>query len=384
LEGGTVSRIEAVSDIHCAHRPLPFSTLPLVDRCGDVLRYNRGRRRVIFTHVKTVRRYLLACLAVGALLIAGCGPQRGSTTAAPASCSHAFAAQFSFGDCFANRIPAQTLRDALFPVVDPRAVVHRLTGLRLNGIFVAYLGSDDLDRSHPKGPLIVVDFAFGTPPRPGQKSHAGHPTYVTVWEDANQWYLTDHHPSREPEHAPGWWLYRDHFSRYRMEFQVSTDGTEQQVVTVARTIIRGVHAQPVRPVPAPRLYVHAPAGSLRSGHPATFFVLNNGRASGQPAVDDLVLPGGWKPPKVQAAYSGQAGGGDNVPWLTRRSKTIWNLQFGDCDEIELIVIPVGSGIHRLRIRTYRVTIRPDGTIEPGSRSLVPHGGYDWEGQVQSV
>jgi hypothetical protein len=335
--------------------------------------------------MKTVPRHPTVCLAFAALLVAGCGAHHGSPAqAATSSCASGFAGQFSWGGCFPDRIPAPIVRDATIPVVDPRSIVHRLTGLRLDGIFVAYLGSDDLDPGHPKGPLMAADFTFGTPPQSGRKSQAGQATYVTVWEDAYDWYRMDHHPRREPENAPGWWLYRGHFSRYRMEFQVSTDGTEQQVVTIARTIIRGVHAQPVRPSPALRLYVHAPHGSPRVGQPATFFVLNNGRAAEQPAVFDLVLQGGWNPPKIQAAYSGQACGGDNVPWISRRSKTVWDLQFGDCDEIELIVTPLGSGLHRLRIRTYRVTVKPNGTIEPNSRSLVPHGGYQWEGQVQSA
>ncbi len=271
------------------------------------------------------------------------------------------------------------MRDAPIPVIDPRAIVRRVIRLSFNGVFVAYLGSDDSDRSHPKGPMVAADFAFGTPAQTGSAPHQLQAPYVTVWEDAYEWYRAEQIP--KIVHGAHWWVYSDHFSHYRMEFQISADGTKRQIVSIGRALAAAVHAESVRPAPTLRLYVKAPLGSLQSGQPATFLVLNNARIAQEPAAFDLLLQGGWQQPKIQAAYSGQACGGDNTPGLTQRGASDWELQFGDCDEIELTVTPASSGFHRLRIRTYRLAVKPDGKIDQSHRSVVPSGGYEWDGQV---
>src|SRR5579864_7431703 len=112
-------------------------------------------------------RFLTPGIAA-ALLIVGCGSCGGTSAEGGGSgCSPGFSGQYSWGDCFPENVPVQTVRDAPFPLIDPRLPVLKHTGLTLNGIFVAYLGSDDLDRSHPKGPLMAANFSFGTPPPPG-------------------------------------------------------------------------------------------------------------------------------------------------------------------------------------------------------------------------
>lgn len=275
--------------------------------------------------------------------------------------------------CFRSQIPARVLNSSPFTVIDPRAVVRSVTGLALSGIYVAYLGSDDPNVGHPLGPLMMADYVFGqAPPRSGNPHRSR--TYLTVWEDS---YMHIQHGGTLS--GPGWYDDQVVFPRRRLEMMVTTDGPQSWATTVAHALSHAIRMAPSRPPPPLRLYVRAPGPHVSVGQAVSFFVLNNTEAAKKPAAFELRVQGGWSKPRVLAPYDGQACGGDNIPALSGRSRTLWNLDFGDCREVSIVLTPTQPGPHSIVIQTYQLATDRSGTVIAGQRHLVPNGGFAWTG-----
>jgi hypothetical protein len=276
--------------------------------------------------------------------------------------------------CYRSQVPVQLLQSAPFTVRDPRQLVSSLTGLALSGIYVAQLGSDYEEPQHPLGPLMMVDYLFGSVPIHGAKGHSKGP-YVRVWEEG---YPTSGDAGLSSSSQDVW---NDGvtFSRERMEVQVGTNGPRRWATTLAHRISQAIRAHRVKPLPPLRLYVHGPRTHLAVGQPITFFILNNGRASHKAAAFDLIVHGGWGHPKALSPDQRGACGGDNEPALSSPTRTAWHLNFGDCDEVRIVITPTRPGMHSLIIRTYQVAAGPNGMVKPSRRHLVRDGGYTWTG-----
>jgi hypothetical protein len=279
--------------------------------------------------------------------------------------------------CYRFQVPSQLLRSAPFSVTDPRGQVRSLTGLELRGIYVARLGSDDGQQGHPLGPLTMVEYVFGAGP---QSTTAGRSaaSYVTVWEDGY-----DLHPNGGlSSRLDGRWYEIEVFGQRHTEVEVSTDGPRSWVTTLTRQISAAIRLLSPRPVPPLRLYAPRQAAHVAVGHAINFFILNNQRIAKKAAAFELVLRGSWSRPTVLSAYGGQACGGDNLPGLSRRNRTAWKLDFGDCGEVRIVEIPTHVGPHAILIHTYELPIGPNGVPEPARKRLVPGGGYAWTGSAR--
>jgi hypothetical protein len=149
--------------------------------------------------------------------------------------------------CYRSQIPTHLLDSAPFTVTDPRQVVSSITGLPLSGIYVARLGSDDPTIEHPLGPLMMVEYVFGTFPPPSGTHDSSH-SYVAVWEDGYQ----------RPSHGgldSGNGVYSEQvdFGNRRMEMSVTTNGPRPWETTLVHRISRAVRSEPSRPAPRLRL-----------------------------------------------------------------------------------------------------------------------------------
>lgn len=274
--------------------------------------------------------------------------------------------------CYPSRVPRWLLHTAPFTLVDPSRIVSSTTGLALTGVYAARLGSDDPNAGRPLGPLMMVDYVFGTlPARSADHNPTGR--YVSVWEDG--YFL------QRGGLSSGGGVYNGQavFGRRRLEMAVTTDGPRSWVTTLTREIRRVIISHPARPAPRLRLYVHAPGSQLIVGKSVSFFVLNNVDAAQNPAAFELVMHGGWQSPQVFSPYEGQACGGDNIPRISRSGRARWALNFGDCREVSIVLTPTQPGPHSIEIRTYRLEVDASGTPIPGRRHFVPNGGFSWTG-----
>jgi hypothetical protein len=222
---------------------------------------------------------------------------------------------------------------------------------------------------------MMVEYGFSTLPPPAGTHDTSH-SYITVWEDG---YML-------PSHAGlvfgnGVYSKQVTFDHRRMEMTVTTSGPRSWETTVVRGISRAIRSAPLRTAPPLRLYVRAPSVQLSVGRSVSFFVLNNARAAGKPAAFDLTLQGRWNNPRVLWPYEGQACGGDIIPSLSQQSPARWNINFGDCREVEIVVTPTRPGPHGMTMRTYRLAVDHDGTPIRGRRSLLPNGGFVWSGRA---
>jgi len=240
-------------------------------------------------------------------------------------------------------------------------------------MFAARLGSDDPTIGRPLGPLMVVEYVFGTlPPRSGTRDTSR--SYVTVLEDGYMWLSHGGLFS-----GKGFYTEQVVFGDRRTEISVTTNGPRSWETRLVHRISHAIRSEPPRAAPRLRLYVRAPSVLLSVGSAVSFFVLNNSTAAGKPAAFDLKLQGRWSEPQVLSPYEGGACGGDNMPALSKRNGSLWDLYFGDCREVEIVVTPTLPGLHRISIRTYRLAIGRNGIGLPGKRRLVPHGGFVWTG-----
>jgi hypothetical protein len=275
--------------------------------------------------------------------------------------------------CYRSQIPSQLLDSAPFRVTEPRQVVASVTGLPLRGAYVARLGSDDPTVGHPLGPLMMVEYVFGTV-SPSSGARGTSSSYVTVLEDGNVWPT-----QRGLFSGNGEYDEEVVFDDRRMEISVTTNGPRAWETRLVHRISVVIRSEPPRAAPRLSLYVDAPSASLSVGSAVSFFVLNNTIAARKPAAFDLTLQGQWAKPQVRSPYEGGACGGDNIPTLSQRSGSLWDLNFGDCRQVEIVVTPTLPGLHRISIRTYRLAIGRNGIAIPGKRWLVPHGGFVWSG-----
>lgn len=316
---------------------------------------------------------LLAAVIPAALFssgISGAGARADTSNRCPAAIART--APWN-ATCYRTHVPPGLLRSAPFPVIDPRASVYSVTHLPLRGIYVARLGTDfDRSLSPLHGPAMMIEYVFGAPPPVEGIAHGGGRSF-SVWEDG---YQLDSGSGSTTAH--GWHVDSLSFPNHLLEMQVRTDGPSHWLTTVSSNLSSAVQAQPVRSPPPLRLYARAPGTRIRVRQAVAFLVLNNAVVARRPAAFDLVLHGGWKGPRVIAAYEGSACGGDNVPRAVRKSHSRWTLDFGDCKAVTIVLTPTTTGPHSVRIRTYALD-----ASSAGSRQPVRNGGFDWTGTVST-
>jgi hypothetical protein len=219
---------------------------------------------------------------------------------------------------------------------------------------------------------MMIEYVFGAPPPVEGVAH-GEGKSFSVWEDGYQ-----HDSGSGSTTANGWHVDSLSFPDHLLEMQVRTDGLSHWLTTVSSNLSSAVQAQPGRTPPPLRLYVRAPGAHVQLGKAASFLVLNNAVVARRPAAFDLVLHGGWKDPRIIAAYEGSACGGDNAPRAVRKTHSRWALDFGDCEAVTIVLTPTTKGPHSVRIRTYAL-----GASSAGRRQPVRNGGFDWTGMVSA-